>query len=357
MLDLLIIIPSLREGGAEKFSVNLFNSYNSAENVELLSVSKDGSFYELIDHKDKVTRLGGKRVLTSIHAIYKFIRLKKPKTIFTMFLHLSSVILFLKMIGVIKSRVVIREVNLPSKLLAKKKYPYIYKYIYRYLYPLADVIVCQSEDMFNELQQYTCAQLRLINNPVNCRLTRLMAETKPKDILSFKSNKENHLVFIGRLTYQKGIDLLVEFIASCQDDTMIHIFGSGSLEKWLIKQVETLGLGDRVLIYGVIKNPFYILAKADFLVMSSRYEGFPNVALEALSLGIPIIAVPFKGGQKEIFEDGINCVLANDMTGVSLYLAYKKALTLKFNSHQIAEDTFKKFDISVIAYSYKRVLS
>ena len=357
MLDLLIIVPSLREGGAEKFSVNLFNSYQDADNVELVSVSKEGSFFELIERKKKVTRIGRRRVATSIYSIYQLIRLKKPNVVFTMFLHLSSVILLLKMTGLIKSRVVIREVNLPSKLLAKKKYKFIYKFVYRYLYPFSDLVVCQSEDMLNELRQYTRAGLCLINNPVDCGLTRSMADLKPDGTISIVGNNRKNLVFIGRLTYQKGIDILVDFAKYLNDDVLIHVFGSGDLEGWLEQEIEALGLEGRIVVYGTYNNPFYILSKSDFLVMSSRYEGFPNVALESLSLGVPIVTVPFKGGQKEIFEDGKNCVLSNEATGESLFIAYKKALTMSFNSNQIAEDTYNKFDISIVADKYKRVLS
>ena len=211
--------------------------------------------------------------------------------------------------------------------------------------------------MLNELRQYTRAGLCLINNPVDCGLTRSMADLKPDGTISIVGNNRKNLVFIGRLTYQKGIDILVDFAKYLNDDVLIHVFGSGDLEGWLEQEIEALGLEGRIVVYGTYNNPFYILSKSDFLVMSSRYEGFPNVALESLSLGVPIVTVPFKGGQKEIFEDGKNCVLSNEATGESLFIAYKKALTMSFNSNQIAEDTYNKFDISIVADKYKRVLS
>ena len=106
MPNLIILIPSLRQGGAEKFSVNLYNSLSKDESVELLSISDEGNFYELIQDKRNVIRLGYKRVIRSIYKLSKELRLRQPETILTMFLHLSAIVLLLKVFGLIKSRII-----------------------------------------------------------------------------------------------------------------------------------------------------------------------------------------------------------------------------------------------------------
>lgn len=356
MPDLIILVPSLRQGGAEKFSVNLYNSLSKNESVELISISNEGSFYDLIKDKSNVVRLGYRRVIKSTYRLLKELRIRKPKTILTMFLHLSAIILTFKALGLIKSNIVIREVNLPSQLLKKKNFPFIYKLVYRYLYPVADSVICQSFDMYQELKTYTSANLTIINNPIDTAAVNKMA-SDPVNIELYKVNADKiNLVFIGRLTFQKGIDLLVEFASKLNENCLLHIVGGGELDEWLAAKLKELNLGSRVIMHGTLNNPFPLLAKANFMIMSSRYEGFPNVALESLSLGVPIVAMPFSGGGKEIFIPGKNSVLAMEITGESLFSAFKDAAHLEFSGEYIKKSTFEKFDVSIISAIYRQEL-
>jgi glycosyltransferase involved in cell wall biosynthesis len=356
MLDLLIIVPSLRRGGAEKFTVNLFNYLSQSESIELLTISKEGGFYDLVSNKSLVTRLGFKRVATSVLAILKMIRSKRPATILTMFAHLSAIILLFKAFGLINSRVVIREVNLPSRSLKNKRWSFLYKLIYRYLYPFADVVICQSADMYEDIKSYTSANLKVINNPIDAQLvSRLSIENYNDDFFGFDKNKRN-ILFIGRLTYQKGVDILMDFASMLDEDTVLHVVGAGDLKGWVEGRVRRDNLDSRVLLHGEVENPFPLLNKSDYLIMTSRYEGFPNVALESLVLGIPIITVPFKGGSEELFFQGENSIVSSCFSGESLIESYMSAQELRFDSLKIREYILENFDVSIIANKYKEIL-
>lgn len=356
MPNLIILIPSLRQGGAEKFSVNLYNSLSKDESVELLSISDEGNFYELIQDKRNVIRLGYKRVIRSIYKLSKELRLRQPETILTMFLHLSAIVLLLKVFGLIKSRIIIREVNLPSQLLKKKRLPFLYKLIYRYLYPFSDCVICQSFDMFQDLKNYTSANLKIINNPIDTIAVSEMAYSTISNKLYEINTDKTNLVFIGRLTYQKGIDILLEFTRKLNENTILHIVGGGELNEWLKGELNDLGLNDKVVLHGRVKNPFSILSQANFMIMSSRYEGFPNVALESLSLGVPIVTTPFSGGSKELFIQNKNSVIASEISGESLFRAYEEATRICFNTDYIKKSTFENFDVSVISSLYRQDL-
>ena len=96
---------------------------------------------------------------------------------------------------------------------------------------------------------------------------------------------------VGSLSYQKGFDLLLSAFARLSD-TSLHlvILGEGPLRSELEKQIRVLGIEERVHLPGFVKDPVNIIAQADLFVLSSRWEGFPNVLLEALSTGVPIVA-------------------------------------------------------------------
>jgi glycosyltransferase involved in cell wall biosynthesis len=210
--------------------------------------------------------------------------------------------------------------------------------------------------MYQELKNYTSADLIIINNPIDTAAVYEMAYN-PVNAELYKVNTDKiNLVFIGRLTFQKGIDLLVEFASKLNENCLLHIVGGGELDEWLETKLKELDLGARVIMHGTLNNPFPLLVKANFMIMSSRYEGFPNVALESLSLGVPIVAMPFSGGGKEIFTPRRNSVLARGITGESLFNAYEDAAGIEFNSDYIKKSTFEKFDVSVISAIYRQEL-
>ncbi len=111
--------------------------------------------------------------------------------------------------------------------------------------------------------------------------------------------------FVGRLEYQKALDVLLKALAltASQDaDIRLVVIGSGSLEQSLMELSRTLGVADRVLWVG--RQPVYrYLASFDVLAMPSRYEGFSLVPLDAMHAGLPIICTPV-GGVEEAVIDG-----------------------------------------------------
>ena len=107
-------------------------------------------------------------------------------------------------------------------------------------------------------------------------------------------------VAVGRLSRQKGYDRLLEALAVVRDDFRVTVFGDGDERAALETQSYALGLVPRVTFAGFDANPAPWVAGADALLLPSRWEGLPNVALEALACGTPVIAAPEAGGIGEI---------------------------------------------------------
>lgn len=119
---------------------------------------------------------------------------------------------------------------------------------------------------------------------------------------------QKKVVAIGRYTYQKGFDLLLKAWALvCMHVTgwQLHIVGDGELREALQRQVKELGLEESVCLCPATTDIKTVYQQASLLVMSSRYEGFGMVLLEAQTAGVPVISFDCKCGPSEIIKDGV----------------------------------------------------
>jgi glycosyltransferase involved in cell wall biosynthesis len=220
---------------------------------------------------------------------------------------------------------VARETNIPSLNLGQSPHPGLFRLLYRLLYPRFDRVVCQSRDMRDDLVEnfgLPADRARVIPNPVDADAVRARAAAGTADLPPGALN----LVAAGTLLRQKGFDLLLEALALLPADRFrLTILGQGPLRGDLEDQARHLGLAGRVRFAGFADNPYPWLAGADLFVLSSRYEGLPNVVLEALTLGAPCVAFRCPGGLDEIISDGVNGFLAEPENPADLARAIRQA--------------------------------
>ncbi len=175
----------------------------------------------------------------------------------------------------------------------------INSFLVKKLYPKADLIIsnakASAEDLianFNVSRNKT----GVIYNPIDLE--------KIDDIDSkasiFDSNYTN-LVSVGRLQLVKNHKLMIEAIAGVEN-VRLYIFGEGELREDLQTQIDALGITKKVFLMGFESNPFQYLKAADIFIFSSNHEGFPNVIMEAMACGLPIITTNCKSGPDEIME-------------------------------------------------------
>jgi len=160
----------------------------------------------------------------------------------------------------------------------------------------------------------------VIHNP--CRTEASGAVSDPSPDLG----ADNHwIVSTGRLSHAKGHDVLLEAFASIAErfpEWELVILGDGELRDELIQRAWRLNLHSRVVFAGAVDDPASFLARAELFALASRYEGFPNAHIEALSLGVPVVATdcptrpatagrigPARGGVHELVEHGVTGLL------------------------------------------------
>lgn len=175
----------------------------------------------------------------------------------------------------------------------------------RWLYRRADGLIAVSAGVAKDLRELGLAEekIRVIHNPVDADRLRHLASVGPP---LAGGDGAPYVVSLGRLTKAKDYPTLLYAYAktALRNTHRLAIIGEGEQRASLEGLVRELGLTGRVLLPGAMDNPYRVLADAAVHVLSSRWEGYPNVLLEALALGVPIVATDCPFGPKEILDGG-----------------------------------------------------
>jgi glycosyltransferase involved in cell wall biosynthesis len=165
---------------------------------------------------------------------------------------------------------------------------------------------------------------------------------------------------VGRLLRQKGYDRLIRAVAALQrPDVRLVLVGEGPDRAKLQSQADELGIGDRLIMPGFVRQPMQWLAAADLFALSSRWEGFGHVIVEAMAAGAPVIAFDCPHGPRDIIRSGENGILVPDGDEAALTAAMSallnnpdrgralatqaKADAVRFSSATIADQYLKLF--------------
>ena len=182
---------------------------------------------------------------------------------------------------------------------------HIYSYYINNKFNKADVILCNSNENLSDFQK------KLGNGPKynwipNCVQAINYNQVDSTNQVKLRKEGSLNIVFVGRIAYQKGLDVLLQAIEYIKDEIPINliIVGDGSKRNELTKYVKRAQIEDKIQWVGFQKDVLGYYKIADVIVLPSRHEGLPNVLLESMLLGKPVIAAKCKTGPKELTDNG-----------------------------------------------------
>jgi glycosyltransferase involved in cell wall biosynthesis len=187
----------------------------------------------------------------------------------------------------------------------------IWQLLRRVVYPRAASLVSVSGSVNDYFRWLPELKKTVIPNPVRT----IAAEIPAVERFADPEPNKKCVVAMGRLIRVKGFDRLLSAFAKLAQkhpDWQLVILGHGELRSDLEHLIQRLSLTGRVRLKGFVSDPFVIFKNSEFFVMSSRSEGFPYALLEAMSCGLPAVAMECTSGVREIIRDGIDGILVPD---------------------------------------------
>jgi len=326
--QVLFLIPTLTGGGAEHVILTLLRHLDRSKFRLALAVvdTREAVFLDDVPKDVEFIDLGCSRVRYALPKIIRLIWQRRPEVVFSTLGHLNLGLAILRPLLPDGVRYVARETSVVSEIIRDNSWSRLWRWAYRRFYDRFDTVVCQSHYMRDDLVTSFALPAEMtvvIHNPVEVeRIRRLAAEPLATGLE--QTDREGgevpiHLTAAGRLSHEKGFDLLIEALALCGNPRLrLTILGEGPLRNDLERLARDQGVAQQVRFAGFQKNPFPFFAQADAFVLSSRFEGFPNVVLEALACGTPVIATPAPGGVREILDGVAGCVVAASVTAEGL---------------------------------------
>ena len=353
---IIFVLPSLKAGGAER--VISFLAKNLNPNIFEIKIAVIGfkmdSVY-ILDDLD-VIFFNQNRLLNGVYPLYKFMKKQKPDLVFGTIRHVNILLGFYNLIFRNLSFIARESSVMSIRNSISNSKQQIPNFLLKLLYNHLDAIVCQSNDIKNDLIHELGikeSKLITINNPITQIKQLSISKTEYPEIIKF--------ITIGRLSEEKGHQRILKGLAKVKNYSYSYtIIGSGPLELKIKDLANELGVLDNIKFIPYTSEVLENLSKSDYFIQGSYVEGFPNAVLESCSVGTPVIAFDCPGGTKEIIENGINGFLAvseDDFvktlhnlneTPVFKRVTVQASVLTKFSSQKITKD-YENLFLSVLA--------
>ncbi len=355
-MNISIFNYSLEMGGADKVAVDLASIFNSrGHGVDFVTLKeKSEDFFELPagverysmgyraedSNKSGVKYFDFKAVKSFIRTV-AYLRKVRPDFVISNWTALN-VFLILASFFIRGTKFVCVEhmhYDHPSFIWRLLRYIF-YRFSYR--------VVCLTDDDFNDYSRTTKNVVRIFN-PVICKVQSKRLHPPGKVFLA-----------AGRLEYQKGFDILINSfknVVSINPSVILRIAGSGSQLKELELQIESAGMSRNIELVGAVKDISVFYSSGDFFVLSSRFEGFGLVLVEAQMSGLPVISFDCPRGPSEIIDNGVNGILVENGSADKLSEAMIKLLSnpeLSFNLAKNGLESSSKYSAENIYNEWKQ---
>jgi len=328
-----LIYKDLALGGVQHKIVDITKELAKRKNVKvyLFLIKKEGEFLEKIPPQVNIINLHASLRLPFVF----FLPLKlsfaiilfRPDVVFALMdTYGCSAILAKTMLLRKKPKIIISQNVYPYRFLKQRSHFWLRKLLITTLYPRASQIISLSDAITNNLVTYF--------NISRKKITLVRNWTKNKK----NGSKTIDIIYAGRFAEEKNLPLLLEsfsLLLTKRPKAVLCLLGYGKEEKNIRKIIAKLHLNDRVIIKGFTHNPSKMMQRSRILTITSYNEGTPQVILEAMAIGIPVITTNFPGVREMIIHKKSG-IIANTPKSISAWmqkLLCDKKLTYKLTTN------------------------
>ena len=364
------MLPSLAGGGAERVAVQVLNALDADKwDRSMYLFERSGPYLAdlspavRLDAGSAASRVG--RWL----ALRRYVTETRPDVIVAFLSYLT--VLTAVRAAAVGARVVFAIQTPVSAFLTDRDYLWSRASYRRRAFALAmrvgcsvaDLLVAASRGVADDLVMSfggSPSRVRVVNNPVDLSMVSSGAR-QPIDAADASVWRPPVVVAAGRLADVKNYSLLIEAFAILRRRMAASLFilGEGDQEPAVRALIVERGLADSVHLCGFRANPWSYIARADVFALTSRYEGFGNVLVEAMACGVPVVATSSPGSQ-EVVESGANGLIVDrhepEAFAEALGLVLDDGLLRRRMAERARADA-ERYRAELVALGYDRLLT
>lgn len=306
-----IYLPCLQAGGAERSMILLADGLSRRGVRVSILVHSNMSRPAGLGPRVEIIDLGVRRSMAALPGLIRFLRKNRTDIFVSALTHNNIVATLAGLFARRKTRVVLTEhapVSVHSRQTAGVRYRLL-PILLPLVYPLADAVVSVSQGVRRDLLQllrWRRCRLEVIYNPILPSEWQQLADAELDDPW-FAPGAPPVILSAGRLNPEKEFAVLIAAFAQLHaqaPETRLLILGDGPEAPVLKALVVKLGLDAVVRLQGFVSNPFAYMRRAPVFVLTSRFEGFGNVLIEAMACGAQVISTDCPVGPREILDNG-----------------------------------------------------
>ena len=346
---ILFIIPKLQGGGAEKVFSNLTSDFVKKNFIVDLLIFGNHSQKKYYTQKDiKITFLNKKRSLFAFMALIKIFFKGNYDFAISTIVQANILSVLAKILTFSKIKLIVRETNTPSTILkfdfSLKNLQFVYL---RKIYKFSNLIICNSLGVKNDLIKLNInkSKIFILQNSLNFK--KIYVDSK-----KFIPNiKKPYLIYAGSFSEQKNLELMIKSFAKFQKTHKLfslQLYGSGTTKEKLRILIKNLKLSKKIKLNKFKSNIYPYIKHSSGLLMSSKWEGMPNIAQEALILNKKVLLTDCDSGPKELKNFGYRLFLTNVNSNKNYVKNLISLVKLKnINNESINKRYFKLYEISL----------
>jgi glycosyltransferase involved in cell wall biosynthesis len=306
-----ILLPDLHGGGAERLHILLANHWHAQGiKVDFALMRRRGDLLGLLPDGIGIVDLGADRIRGVILPFARYLRKARPDIVIAAMWPLTSAaVLSWRLAGKPGRLYLSDHIQLSISCVQELKIsPWYLRAVMRLTYPSANGLIAVSEGVKQDMCRlggFADSQVRVIYNPAAIGVS---PQPEPESVRKklWGTGFDHHILSVGSLKAQKDHATLIRAFAilPASLNAKLTILGEDDLRPELEALVQQLGLQDRVAMPGFVIDTYPWYRTADLFVLSSRWEGFGNVIVEALECGVPVVSTDCPSGPAEILENG-----------------------------------------------------